>query len=295
MKSYKFIVNPKAGGGRAIKLVPRIKEIFTQAKAEHDFEYTSGPGDAIERAARASEKGFDIVVAVGGDGTVNEVLNGIAHTDSVLAALRGGKGNDFAIAVNMPSDIETACQDLLKAKIKRIDLGKVLDRHFINSVGVGFDATVALRVNKGVRPFKGVSAYIYAFFLTLFSYKQVEMEIDLGNGPEEINPLLVAVGIGSNYGGGMKILPGAIQDDGLFDICILDWMDKASLAYNFPKVFNGSHVKMKQVTMNRSEKVILKTGAQLPLHMEGEILFGDEMNFTIEPGGMPVLIGGSNK
>ncbi|MDY6825798.1 MAG: diacylglycerol kinase family protein [Bacillota bacterium] len=223
MKSYKFIVNPIAGGGRAIKLVPRIKDIFTQAKAEFDFEITSGPGDAMEMAARALEKGFDIIVAVGGNGTV------------------------------------------------------------------------ALRVNTGVKPFKGVSVYIYAFFLTLFSYKQVKMEIDLGNGPEEINPLLVAVGIGQNYGGGMKILLFAIQDDGLFDVCILDWMDKISLAYNLPKVFISSHVKMKQVTMNRSEKATLKIDTPLPLHMEDKILFGNVMNSTIEHGGMPVLIGGANE
>ena len=292
MNSYKFIVNPVAGGGKAAKLFPRIKEFFDSAKAEYDYYFTRGPGDAIEKAARAAEEGFDIVVAVGGDGTANEVLNGIAHSKAVLAAIRGGKGNDFATAVDMPSDIDSACRDLLAAKTRNIDLAKVLNRYFINSVGVGFDATVALRVNRGVRPFRGVSAYIYAFFLTLFSYKQVEMEIDFGNGPREINPLLVAVGIGQNYGGGMRILPDAIQDDGLFDICILDWMDKLSLAYSFPKVFSGSHVKMKQVTMHRTEKVSLKTGEPVPLHMEGEILFGNEMNFTLEPCGMTVLTGG---
>ncbi len=170
MKSYKFIVNPIAGGGRANSLVPEIDQAFKAAGAEYDIYTTKGPRDAIEAAARAADDGFEIVVAVGGDGTVNETLNGIVGKEAILAALHGGKGNDFATAVGMPRDPEQALKTLLKASVKAIDLGKVMDRYFINSVGVGFDASVALRVNKGVRPFKGTSAYIYTFLTSLFSY-----------------------------------------------------------------------------------------------------------------------------
>ena len=164
MKSYKFIVNPIAGGGRAKALMPRIEAVFNDTGAEFDIYTTNGPQDAIKAAAEAAANGFDIVVAVGGDGTVNEVLNGIAETGAALATVHGGKGNDFATAINMPGSIEEACVSLLKAEMKQIDLGRVMDRYFINSVGVGFDAAVALRVNNGVKFFKGVSAYIYAFF-----------------------------------------------------------------------------------------------------------------------------------
>jgi len=289
LASYKFIVNPIAGGGKAAALMPRIERNFKEAGADFDVYVTRAHKDAIEASARAAEEGFNIIVAVGGDGTVNEVLNGIARTDAVLAAVHGGKGNDFATAVNMPRNLDAACSALLQANTKDIDLGKVLERYFINSVGVGFDAAVALRANQGNGPFTGVSAYVYNFLRMLSAYKPVEMEIDLGNGPVISTPLLVAVGIGKAYGGGMKIVPDAIQDDGLFDVCVMDVMNRLSLVYHFPKVFSGTLKNLEQASMYRTSAVKLSLSAPRPLHLEGEILFGDELHFTLKPKAMKVL------
>ncbi len=293
MNRYKFILNPIAGGGRARSMMPAIEKYFRKANLEYEIYQTSGHQDAISAARRAAEEGFNIVVAAGGDGTVNEVLNGIVGSKSVLAVIHGGKGNDFALSVNMPKEPEAACRALEKAEVKKIDLGKVLDRHFINSVGVGFDATVAFRVNRGIKPLNGVSAYIYAVFETLLTYRPIEMEIELGDGSKfSQKPMLVAIGIGRTYGGGMMILPDAIQDDGLLDICVFDQMNNLALAYHFPKVFSGRHVKLKEAALYRSKEITLYLSEKCPLHMEGEILFGDQMHFTLEPQAMPVLVGG---
>jgi len=291
LKSYFFIVNPIAGGGKAKSLVHQIEKNFRDSGAEFKIYHTRGPHDAIEAAAKAAEEGFDIVVAAGGDGTVNEVLNGLVGSNACLAAIHGGKGNDFASAVAMPKDIDQACEALLKSDIRAIDLGKVMDRYFINSVGVGFDAAVALRVNRGVRPFKGTSAYIYAFFEILFSYEPVEMEIDMGSGLLKSDPLLVAVGIGQAYGGGMRIVPDAIQDDGLFDICIFDRMNRLGLVYHFPKVFSGKLKNLEQAHMFKAKELKLHLSDVRPMHLEGEICFSDHMHFTLEPKGMNVLFG----
>ncbi len=291
MKSYCFIVNPIAGGGKANSQVYRIEENFRAAGAEFKIYRTTGPRDATLAAARAAEEGFDIVVAAGGDGTVNEVLNGLVGSGAALAAIHGGKGNDFATAVAMPKNIDEACKSLLRSEIRAIDLGRVMERYFINSVGVGFDAAVALRVNRGIRLFNGVSAYIYAFFETLLSYQYVQMEIDLGSGPVKSDPVLVAVGIGQAYGGGMRIVPDAIQDDGLFDVCVFDRMNRLGLIYHFPKVFSGKLKNLEQANMYRTKELKLKLSEVRPLHMEGEIYFGDEMHFTLEPKGMKVLFG----
>jgi len=291
LKSYKLIVNPIAGSGRAKALLPKIEKRFKEAGVEFDLYTTTGHQDAVAAAAKAAAEGFDVVVAVGGDGTVNEVLNGIVGTKAVLAVAPGGKGNDFATAINMPRDPDAVCDTLLKAGVRAIDLGKVMDRYFINSVGVGFDASVALRVNQGVRPFKGTSAYIYTFFRMVSSYKTVEMEIDLGNGPFIAKPLLVAVGIGQAYGGGMKIVPDAIIDDGLFDVCVMEDMNRLSLVYHFPKVFSGKLKNLQQAGMHRTREVKLKLSETRPMHLEGEILFGDQMHFTLEPKGMNVIAG----
>lgn len=288
---YKLIINPIAGGGRARALAPRIIEKFRESGADFDSFTTTGPGSAVEAARGAAEEGYDIVVAVGGDGTVNEVLNGIAGSGAALAVVHGGKGNDFAMAMGMPRDLDAACAALLEAKIKEIDLGMVLDRYFINSVGVGFDAEVAHRVNQGVKVFKGVSAYIYTVFKTLATYKPIQMEVTLDDTSFTLHPTLVAVGIGQSYGGGMRIVPDAIQDDGLFDVCVMDRLGKLETAYHFPKVFKGRHTGMKQTRMFRSREVRLKLSEVHPLHMEGEILFGDKMHFTLQPQAMKVLTG----
>ncbi len=292
MNNYKFIVNPIAGGGKADSLVPVIERIFKEHGIEFDIYWTKGRKDGIEAAEKAAREGFKCIVAVGGDGTVNEVLNGIVGTGAILATVHGGKGNDFATAVSMPSDIETACQVLLKGKTRSIDLGKVMDRYFINSVGIGFDAEIANRVNKGIKFMKGPSAYTYAFLEKLFSYRSVEAVIDLGNGPQKTKPLLIAVGIGQAYGGGMKIVPDAIQDDGLFDICVFDdSLPRLALAYHFPKVFSGKLKNVKQAQMYRASEITISLSEPRYLHMEGEIFFGDKMHFTIQPLGMTVLTG----
>lgn len=292
---YKLIVNPIAGGGRAKALGPRMLSNFRAAGASFDLYTTRGRGDAIDAARQAAGEGFDVVVAVGGDGTVNEVLNGIAGTGAALAAVHGGKGNDFAAAVQMPRDIDAACAALLRGNTRAIDLGRVLDRYFINSVGVGFDAAVAHRVNQGVKIFKGVSAYIYTVFTTLLSYKPVEMEVILDDTSFALNPMLVAVGIGQCYGGGMRIVPDAVQDDGLFDVCTIDRMGRLELAYHFPKVFKGRHTVLRQTRIDRSREVKLRLSREQPLHMEGEILFGDRMHFTLQPKGMKVISGAGGK
>ncbi len=291
MASYKFIINPVAGNGKAKKILPLLRKIFNKAAVDYEIYFTTGPGDATGAALKGARDGFEIMVAVGGDGTVNEVLNGIVGTEAKLAALPGGKGNDFATAVAMPRNIEEACKALLKGETKYIDLGKVMDRYFINSVGVGFDAAVARRANRGVRFFKGVSAYVYAFFETLYRYDFVDAEIDFGQGPIKTTPILVAVGIGQAYGGGMKIVPDAIQDDGLFDICIFGKVSRPLMVYHFPKVFSGRLKYVEQAKMFRAEEVKIKLSEPCPLHMEGEIFTGDRMHFTIQPRAMPVITG----
>jgi len=292
VKSYKFIVNPIAGAGKAKSLLPTIEKVFKEQSADYDIYLTRCRGDGIEAAKKAAAEGYEVIVAVGGDGTVNEVLNGIAGSGAVLAAVHGGKGNDFATAIRMPEEIGAACTALLTGRTSAIDLGQVMGRYFINSVGVGFDASVAERVNLGIKFFKGTSAYTYAFLEKLFSYRTVEAEIDIGNGPVKSSPLLVAVGIGQAYGGGMKIVPDAIQDDGLFDVCVFDdSLNRLKLAYHFPKVFSGKLKHLAQVSMYRVPELKISLSEPRPLHLEGEILVGDKMHFTLAPLGMTVLTG----
>lgn len=288
---YKLIVNPIAGRGKTKKMYPQLMKILKEAGVDFHTYITRGHGDAITAAREAAEEGFDVIVAVGGDGTVNEVANGIVGSTAVLATLPTGTGNDFATAVGMPADMEKSCAILLEGTTRKIDLGRVLDRYFVNAVGVGFDAAVAHRANMGVRMLRGVWVYIFSVFSTLISYQPVEMEIILDGKTLEKTPTLVAVGIGQCYGGGMRIVPDAIQDDGYFDVCVLDTMGRLEIAWEFPKVFKGTHKNIRKCDMFRAQEVELILADPRPLHMEGEVFFSDHMHFTLKKEGITVLSG----
>lgn len=285
----KVIVNPKAGHGRASRAVPLINRVLEEGKVDFDVHLTAGPGDATDIARRAVEEGHDIIVAAGGDGTTNEVVNGIAGRDVALGVIPCGTGNDMAISLGLPRDVERACRVLLRGKTKRRDLGRALDRYFVNAVGIGFDATAARVATERMRwvPVRGMPLYVLAVFKTLAEYKACETAITVDEKHVATRPLLVAVGIGRTYAGGMKIVPDAEPDDGLYDVCIVDAMGSLETLYNLPKVFTGAHVRLPKTTMLRGRYVCIRPSAPVLLHMDGEVFEeAGPMEFTLIPGGL---------
>lgn len=287
----KVIVNPKAGRGRAARAVPVISRVLEQGKADFDIHVTSGPGDATDAARKAVDDGHDVIAAAGGDGTTNEVVNGIVGRDVTLGVIPCGTGNDMAISLGLPKDIERACKVVLRGNARRRDLGRVLGRYFVNAVGIGFDATVARVASDRMRwlPVRGMPLYVLALLKTLAEYRACDMIVTVDEKVIPVRPLLVAVGIGKTYAGGMKIVPDALPDDGLYDVCIVDAMGSMETLYNLPRVFTGAHVKMPKATMLRGRYVSIKPSAPVLLHMDGEVFEAGPMEFTLIPGGLRAL------
>jgi len=287
----KVIVNPKAGRGRAARAVPVISRVLEQEKAYFDIHVTSGPGDATDAARKAVDDGYDVIAAAGGDGTTNEVANGIVGCDVTLGVIPCGTGNDMAISLGLPRDLERACKVVLCGNARRRDLGRVLGRYFVNAVGIGFDATVARVASDRMRwlPVRGMPLYVLALLKTLAEYRACDMVVTVDEKVIPVRPLLVAVGIGKTYAGGMKIVPNALPDDGLYDVCIVDAMGSMETLYNLPRVFTGAHVKMPKVTMLRGRYVSIKPSAPVLLHMDGEVFEAGPMEFTLIPGGLRAL------
>lgn len=285
---HKLIVNPAAGNGRTLKLLPYIEKRFKEKGRSYEIYLTKGPKDAIQAAKRAA-KTFDILVAIGGDGTVNEVVNGMAGSDAILGTLPAGTGNDYARALGFPQDLEEACSLFFQGEIKDLDLGVVLNHYFVNCVGVGFDGTVAYYANRGSKYLKGFWVYILAILKSLVTYKAVEMEIQLDGRSISLSPTLIAVGIGQSYGGGMNILPNAITDDGLFDICVIQETGRLKTLFTFPRVINGRHLPMREVEVYRSQEVKLTMSSPVKLHIEGEVFSAKDLHFTMIPKGIKVL------
>lgn len=272
----KLILNSYAGKKRLDKEIDTIKKTLFDQKLDFDLAFTQKPKDGIYLAKKAVEKGFNLIVAVGGDGTINEVVNGIiGFEEAILGVIPIGSGNDFAWMLGVcPKDIEKACKTLCHGTVKKLDVGMVNDRYFINGLGIGFDAQVARERLKYKGILGGVSLYLYAVIKTLFKYKSTQSNIKLDDKTININSLLIAIGGGKRCGGRFLLTPEAMLDDGLFDVCIIQQMGKLKALCSLPKTLKGTHTTMHEVNMYRAKQINVSLPVPLIAHVDGEIIEG---------------------
>ncbi|HWI52648.1 MAG TPA: diacylglycerol kinase family protein, partial [Symbiobacteriaceae bacterium] len=217
-----FIVNPTAGHGRALKTWKRIEPLVATL-GEYGVKFTEQPRHGEELARQAAAEGFDRVVALGGDGTLNEVGNGLMGTGAAMAVVPVGTGNDWVRTVGIPRDPEVAVKIAFNGRRVPMDVGLAVGyRYFFNIAGIGFDAEVSRQVNDYGPVLKAVGGTLPSLLAiagTLFRFMGAPVKFQLDEQSSEIpRMLLMAVGIARYYGGGMYILPDAVIDDGLFDI-----------------------------------------------------------------------------
>jgi len=281
------IVNPAAGGGRVARvwrrLSPDARRLFP-----FDEHWTTAPKEATRIAADAAAAGFDRILAVGGDGTLHEVVNGVAGTHLAVGVLPLGTGNDFARSAGILRAPAPLLEALHRGGTRPIDLGRVHERYYINIAGAGFDAEVARRVNAMRSKAKGTIPYLMTAVGLAFRYEPPQMTVTLDDGPA-MGPearLLVAVGNTRAYGGGMQVCPRAEVDDGLLDVLLVgDVRGWATLGL-LPKVFLGAHLGHPAVGYVRAHSVRLEGPAGVALHADGEVLGGLPATFSVHPAAL---------
>jgi len=282
MKKYKVIANPAAGRGTAKTADKKIASLLKARDMCFDMEFTNGPMDAARIASKAIKE-FDVVVAVGGDGTVNEIVPAMLFSGKPLGIIPAGSGNDFIKSLHIPADMEKAVDIILRGTTKTIDAGRINDKYFINGVGFGFDAAVnqaSYAINHSKR---GLYLYLIALFKTLGKYSPVELNISVNGNTEELKAFLVAVGNGTTCGGGFRLTPFAKLNDQLFDITVIKPIRLLPLFWHFPKVFLGTiHKAEKYVHMQRARQITLTSNFPVPVHVDGEIYDSSKRIFTIE-------------
>jgi YegS/Rv2252/BmrU family lipid kinase len=290
-----FIVNPIAGKGHALKMVPEIESVMGRLeKIEYSIQYTEKPGHATEIARHAAEQGADIVFAVGGDGTVNEVANGLISTNTALAVLPGGSGNDFMRSIGISGDIENIITGAVNGTRKLIDVGLINGRYFINISSVGFDAEVVLATQQAKKLFlSGSAAYVAGLITTILTKRPSEVRIILDGKELKERILLIAVANGKYYGGGMKAAPDAVLDDGLFDICLIRAMSKPKMLVLFPQFMKGKHEKFKEVSFYRSRNVYVESVEPISVNVDGEVFRDTKVRFELVKGGLAVAVPGT--
>ena len=285
---YKFIVNPVAGCGRSKKNLKVATEYLDSHQVSYDVAYTVGPGHATELAQLAAKEG-QTVIAVGGDGTLSEIAKGLKHTDGVMGILPGGTGNDYRHSLNIPSDPLAAMNIIMDGYQKKVDTVDFDGRTCVNIVSMGFDVDV-LRRSKRYR-FTGHSAYTFAAIEAAFFSKCQSAKITVDDEVYHQPFLLMALGCGTYYGGGMKALPKANTTDGMLDLCFFDAIGSLKILQLLPKYMKGLHESIPVTHMLKAEKVTIELDkSALSINCDGEILPPvSKATFKIEPASLNVI------
>lgn len=286
-----FVINPIAGKGKAKEIVPMIEGICNSCGIEYSMVYTSKPKDGILLAREGVKAGYQRIVSVGGDGTLNEVVNGIAESDVVLGVIPAGTGNDFIRSIYKKRDLSTIINDVLKGDVRSIDLAKCNDMYFINIGSGGFDAEVALASERTRKIFTGSMAYIAALIKTIFVYKSKKMKVIIDGLEFEKNTLLVAIANGRYYGGGILPAPRANLSDGIFDVCFVENMSKLKMLVLFPKYIKGQHEGIKGVSFYQGKSIKITSDSHFGVNIDGEVSMERNVEFQIVPKGIRVAVG----
>jgi YegS/Rv2252/BmrU family lipid kinase len=280
MRTAKLILNPAAGRGRAGTLLADIRSTLKAHDIETDVAQTRMAREAIDLAQRAKEDGHELIIAAGGDGTLHEVVNGLARAagDGVagtLGLIAIGSGNDFAKMIPVPIDWRAACEQIARGQTRRVDVGCVNGEYFTNNLGIGFEAQVGLEARK-IWWARGTTIYAAALARTLLvSYRTPHVQIELDGEHIKQNVTLISLGNGRCTGGGFWMTPHAMIDDGLFDVCIGHQMTKLQMLGLVPHVMRGTHVDKPLVRMTRARRVTITSDEPLPMHADGETVQSD--------------------
>jgi len=308
---YKLIVNPISGRGHGEESIPEIERHLTEGGLDYNLERTTRTWHAAEIAQQAAADGYDVVVACGGDGTANEVVNGLmlAKTSGKGSAAMGvigvGRGNDFAFSMGVPTGIEACCQALIKNHRRVVDVGHVTGdlypegffpngRYFGNGLGVGFDAVVGFEALK-MKRLHGFINYVVAAIKTIFLYfKAPQVKLVTDQGEKTLPSLMVSVMNGRRAGGGFMMAPDASSDDGLFDLCVAHQVSRPQMFKLIPLFMAGTQANHQAIETDRTKKITITAmdGDVLPAHVDGETLCieGSELVAEILPQQLELVI-----
>lgn len=297
----KVIINPVAGAYSTRRKWPRINKQLGHIGLDFDHEFTERAGHAAELARAAADNGYRCIVAVGGDGTVNEVANGVLSANSrdiALGVIGTGTGSDFIRSMGIPRNYDSACAALVGSRRRQIDVGVVEYRNnglksrrfFLNVAGVGFDATVVAATEHLPKYFGGTIPYLAGLLRCLFSYRNKPIELHLEEKVRDIRILTVTIANGCYFGGGMHVAPQARVDDGLLDVVTIGDIGKFELLKALPMVYSGTHVAHPKVRMEKARHIAIESPEQLLVHADGELVGTCPASFWLMPAALSIVV-----
>jgi YegS/Rv2252/BmrU family lipid kinase len=292
-----LIVNPLAGAGKCGRQWPHILQCLESNDIRFDYEMTAYKGHTVDIARDAAGKGCSMVVAVGGDGTIHEVVNGLFKANSLDKTLVGiidtGTGGDYIRTIGIPHDINEACRRLKNPGRMIVDLGTAAymgaggmsDRIFINFAGIGFAAEIVRSTTQTFKKMGTKPAYLMGLFSNLLFYTNHRVSLTIDGENSDIKVCTLLVNIGKYCGGAMKTAPDADPSDGRFDVITVGDLSKPDLLWSLPSIYNGTHLKHPKVSVQLAREISIATIKKASLQADGELLGEAPCSFNI----MPVL------
>lgn len=303
-RKVKIILNPMADMGNAWRAANDVRPIVTEY-GYADWSGTVYPTHATELARQAGEQGYEMVIAMGGDGTVHEVVNGLmqvpAERRPILGVVPVGSGNDFAHSIGISPRSDHALARALNGEPSSVDIGLMTDEngrqeYFDNTVGIGFDAVVTIRSHK-LPLLRGFAMYLTAVLQTiLLNHQPVNMKITTETESWEQSSLMTVLCNGPREGGGFMVAPEAQNDDGILHFVMIAGCSRLTMFRLVPQVMNGTHGRFPQVKMGHCRKFSLTADRPLYIHADGEIYtsFGSNLrqaSFEMLPNALRVVKG----
>jgi YegS/Rv2252/BmrU family lipid kinase len=295
MPRYQIIVNPTSGRGAGLTAVPLIKQYLDDQDWTYNICLTERPWHAAELTQASVAAGYDVVVGVGGDGTANEIINGLMLAQqaglgtAAMGMLAVGRGNDFAFSMHIPAGLEAGCRTISQDHRMKIDIGRVTGgdypqgRYFGNGVGIGFDAVVGFEALK-LTWLTGFPSYLVAVLKTLFLYFRAPLlRIDYDQNTLTLPALMVSIMNGRRMGGGFMMAPDSSNDDGLLDLCIAKQVSRRRILTLIPHFLKGTQATQEPIVTGRAGRVqVIALEGVLPAHADGETVCTQGERLTVE-------------
>ena len=282
-----IIANEKAGSGNGAAVLERVRALLSEKKIPFRVKCTEGPGHAVRLAEDAAASGETQIVCIGGDGTLSEIVNGLAGRFATLYFVACGTGNDFVKVLDLPQDPVRALEVQLSGKPKAIDLGRLNDRYFINVSGSGFDVEVLRQAARFKKFGKGLFPYLLGIFAALKHFRALDVEITENGKTEKKEVTIFSVGNGCYFGGGMKAVPHARPDDGLFDVVIADKFSRPAILRLLSRFILGKHTTLPGIREFRCREITFRCPGMV-LDVDGELIPMDEAHYELLPGALEI-------
>ncbi|OLC21758.1 MAG: hypothetical protein AUH33_01105 [Chloroflexi bacterium 13_1_40CM_68_21] len=283
------IVNPRAGNGAGERVARRIAADFRKHGVRLDVVRTPAPDEAARLAREAAADGYRVIVAAGGDGTANEVANGIVGSAAMLALYPIGSANDFARALGYPRRTRDVPRFFREARRRAIDVGEVNGRVFVNAAGVGIDGHVAERVAATSRVAGQTLGYFVGALVGIATYRPRPMRV-LVDGELRSGPFLTVVAAnGTHFGSGMHVAPQASLDDGLLDVVLAGDLSRWSSLSALAKLYRGTHVDGRMIVMKQARVVEIELERPLAVELDGEVTRLSRLSIRVRPRALEVL------